>query len=444
MPAHVEETVKKGLQREFKIKVPQQDVQKRLTSRLEYIGRTVKLPGFRPGKVPMPVLEKRFAKEARSEVVDQTVSEAAQKALKDRNLRPATEPQIELISFGEDQDLEFKLAIEVLPEITPGDFSKISLERFTSDVADKSIDEAINKIVKSMREPELVTEPRAAKKGDVLIIDFDGSVDGKSRDGMKGENHRLELGSKSFIDNFEDQLVGTKVGDKKTIKVTFPTDYHAPDLAGKKAEFKVEVKELRAQKPVEINDELAKELGLTDVAALRKQISESIGGDYQRISRAIIKRKLLDKLADMHDFELPPAMVENEFDNIWKQIEEGKKNNQLPPEDMKKSDEQLKKDYRMIAERRLRLGLLLAEVAKRNKIEVESAELRNAMINEARRFPGQEKAVIDYYTQTEGAIERMRAPLHEEKVVDHIISQAKVTERKLPAEELIKMPEEME
>lgn len=441
---HVEETVKKGLKREFKIKVANKDVQKNLDARLEQLGKTVKLPGFRPGKVPMNVLMQRFGSEARGEVLDQTVSQASRKALQERNLRPATEPQIELISFGENEDLEFKLAIEILPDVTPGDFGKIALERVTTDVADKTIEEAIGRIAKSINEPELVTEKRGAKMGDILLIDFDGSVDGEPRPGMKGDNHNLELGSKSFIDDFEEQLVGSKVGDKKTVKVAFPKDYHAPDLAGKKAEFKVNVKELRAPKPVELTDELAKQLGLATLADLKKRVGDDIKADYDRISRAIIKRHLLDKLADMHDFELPPGMVEAEFGGIWKQVEEGKKLGRLPEEEAKKSDEQLKKDYRAIAERRIRLGLLLAEVARQTKIEVSSAELRNAMIAEARRFPGQEKAVIDYYTQNQGAIERLRAPILEEKVIDHILGKAKITERKVSAEELQKMPAEMD
>ncbi len=439
----VQETVKKGLKREFNIKIAQQDIEKFIAAKLQEFGQSAKLPGFRPGKIPLPVLQQRFGASARSEVIDQTVSKATQTALSERNLRPAAEPQVELISFGEGKDLEFKLAVEILPEITPADFGKITLERLTADVADKTIDEAIGRIAKSMREPE-ATEGRAAQMGDTVMLDFDGSVDGKREPGMKAEGHRLELGTKSFIDTFEEQLAGMKAGDKKTVKVTFPEEYHAPNLAGKKAEFAVEIKQVLAAKPVEINDDLAKELGLADVAALRKRVSDDIGADYGRISRAIIKRHLLDKLAEAHDFELPSGMVETEFTGIWSQVEEAKKNSRLPADEAKKSDDQLKTDYRKIAERRIRLGLLLAEVARKAKLEVSSAELRNAMIAEARRFPGQEKAVVDYYTQTEGAIERLRAPLLEEKVVDHILAQAKVTERKISADELTKIPEEMD
>jgi len=440
----IQETVNEGLKREFNIKVAQSDVKKKLIARLEEIGQSVKLPGFRPGKIPLPVLEKRFAAGARSEVIDQTVSEASQKAMKDNNLRPATQPQIELISFAEGQDLEFKLALEIIPEITPGDFGKIPLERITADVEDKTVIEAIERIAKSVRPPQPVTDGRTAKLGDTVVIDFDGSVGGEPQPGMKGENHSLELGSKSFIDTFEDQLIGSKAGDEKTIKVTFPADYHAPNLSGQKAEFKVKVKELRAPQAIELDDALAKELGLESFAELKNRVAADLAADYGRISRAILKRHLLDQLAAMHDFDLPPGMVEAEFTNIWKQVEENKKNGELSTSDAKKTDDELKKEYRAIAERRIRLGLLLTEVARRDKLEVSGAELRNAMIAEARRFPGQEKAVVDYYTKTEGALERLRTPLLEEKVVDHILAKTKITETKIPADELVKMPREMD
>lgn len=442
--AQVKEVSNKGLMRAFTIKVPQDIVEKNLTAKLEEISKTMKMPGFRPGKVPMTVVKQRYGSSARAEIIDQTVSDETEKALTSRNLRPAMQPKIELVTFAEDKDLEFKLEVEVLPEVTPGDFSKIALERLVADVEDKVVSDAITRAAKQMRETEVVTEKRAAKMGDVVVIDFDGSVDGEKRPGMKGENHNLELGSKSFIDNFEDQIVGMKVGDKKTIKVKFPAEYHAADLSGKKAEFEVELKEIRAHKATEMNDELAKELGFESLAKLQERVREDIGSDYNRISRAIIKRQLMDKLADMHKFEIPAGMLDNEFEMIWKQVEASKAKGELSDDDKKKSDDELKKEYRNIAERRIRLGLLLAEVAQKQKIGVEPAEMRNALMAEARRFPGQEKAVIDYYTQTQGAMDRIRAPLLEEKVIDHIIGQAKVTDKKIAADDLIKMPAEMD
>ena len=442
--AQVKEVSTEGLKREFAVTVPLADIEARLTTQLEEIRKTAKHAGFRPGKMPLELVRQLYGESARAEALDRAVSEATEKTLMERKLRPAAQPKIELVSFAKDKDVEFKLAVEILPEVIPADFSKIELERLTAEVEDKTISEAITRVAKSMREPEAVTENRAAQMGDVVVINFDGSVDGKAQPGMKGDGHKLELGTKSFIDTFEEQLVGSKVGDKKTIKVTFPAEYHAAQLAGKAAEFAVEVTELRAHKPIEMNDELAKEIGFPSLSDLQKRVRDDIGGNYANISRAVVKRQLMDKLADAHDFKVPETMLEAEFASIWQQIEEAKNKGEMPDEDKGKSDEELRKEYRSIAERRIRLGLLLAEVAQKQKINVEPAEMRNALMAEARRFPGQEKAVIDYYTQTQGAMERIRAPLLEEKVVDYIVTQAKVTEKKISAEELLKVPQEMD
>ena len=440
--ATVQVLKQEGLKHEFSVTVPQKTVDEQKHLRLVEIGKTAKWPGFRPGKVPMSVVEQRHGETARAEAIDQIISDAAEQALSERKLRPALQPKIELVSFAEGKDVEFKMAVEVLPEVKPSDFTTITLERPIAEVEAAKVDETITGFAKRMREPEIVTEPRAAAMGDVLVIDFDGSVDGEKRDGMKGSDHRLELGSKSFIDTFEEQLVGSKVGDKKTIKVTFPAQYHAADLAGKKAEFAVEIKELRQQKPIELSDELAKELGFPGIDKLRERVSTDIGVSYQNIGRAVIKRQLMDKLAETHTFEVPTGLLDMEFTSIWQQVEEAKKRNDLPEEDKNKSDDELRKDYRNIAERRIRLGLLLAEVATQNKLEVSGDELRNALMTEARRYPGQEQSVFDYYTKTKGAMERLRAPLLEEKVVDFIIGKAKVTEKKMSAEELMLLPEE--
>jgi trigger factor len=440
----VKEISNTGLKHEFAVTLPQADVEGRLTAQLEEIRKTAKHAGFRPGKMPLALVRQLYGDSARSDALDKAISDAVQKTLTDRKLRPAAQPKIELVSFAQDKDVEFKLAVEVLPEVTPGDFSKIQLERPVAEVEGKTVEEAIARVAKSMREPEKVEEARAAKMGDVLVINFDGSVGGERQPGMKGDGHKLELGSKSFIDTFEEQLVGSKVGDKKNIKVIFPAEYHAPNLSGKEAEFAVEVTELRSHKPLEMNDELAKEIGFPSMTDLQKRVRDDIGGNYGNISRAVIKRQLMDKLAEGHSFAVPETMLEAEFNSIWAQIEEAKKNGELPDEDKKKSDDELRKEYRGIAERRIRLGLLLAEVAQKNKINVEPAEMRNALMAEARRFPGQEKAVIDYYTQTQGAMERIRAPLLEEKVVDYIITQAKVTEKKISSEELLKLPQDMD
>ncbi len=442
--AQVQEISTQGLKREYAVTVPQDRIEQGLLAQLEQIGKKAKIPGFRPGKVPLPVLKQHYGANARAEALDAIIDEITQKTLADHKLRPAVQPRVDLVSIAEGKDVEFKLVVEILPDVPPTDFSKVQLEKPVADVEEKAIHEAITRVAKSMREPEAAAADHAAAMGDVVIIDFDGSIDGVSRPGMKASDHRLELGTKSFIDTFEEQLVGSKAGDAKSIKVTFPADYHAAELAGKEAVFAVTVKEIRTQKPVVMDDEMAKEIGFPSIDKLRERVKDDLAANYNRVSRSIIKRRLMDKLAEMLSFDVPPTMLENEFNNIWQQVQADKARGELPNDDKTKSDDDLRKEYRTIAERRIRLGLLLADIALAQKITVEPTELRNALVAEARRFPGQEKAVFDYYTQTEGAIEQIRAPLLEDKVVDYVFSQAKITEKKISVEDLFKQPDEDE
>ncbi len=437
----VKENSHKGLKHEFTITVPLDEIEKNITRRLEEIGKTARIQGFRPGKAPMSILRQRFGESVGDEARNKTITESVTKTLKERDLRPALQPKIDIVSSEEGKDLEFKVTVETLPEIKPMDFAKLSLERPVADVADTMIDETIERLVRSVREPEDVSDARKAQKGDVVVIDYDGSVDGTAYPGMKGENHPLELGSKSFVGTFEEQLVGAQVGDKKDIKVDFPMDYHANHLAGKKAVFKIEVKGHKAHKLVALDDETAKEVGFATLAELRKRIHDDIAANYGRVSRSVLKRGLMDKLAENHNFPVPEGLLDAEFAAIWQQVQKEKEHGHLSDEDMKKSDEELSGEYRDIAARRIRLGLLLAEVAQAHKIEVTQGDMRNAMIAEARRFPGQEKAVVDYYMKTEGALERLRAPILEEKVVDYILAQAKIADKKMSADELMKQQE---
>ncbi|HAX91317.1 MAG TPA: trigger factor [Rhodospirillaceae bacterium] len=440
----VHEDVNKGLKRAFTITVPAAEVEAAVTKRLQEIAKKAKIQGFRPGKAPLELIRQRFGSEATGEVYDRLINENAEAAITERKLRPAAQAKVDGIVAEVGKDLSFKMEMEIIPEIVPMDFAKLSFEKQVADVAPKTIDEAVERVAKSFRQPEAITEKRAAKKGDVTVIDFDGTVDGVAHDGMKSENHTLELGSNSFIDGFEDQIAGMKVGDKKDVKVTFPEAYHAAHLAGKKAVFAVTLKEIRAHKKLEMNDELAKEIGFPSMEKLRERIAGDIGENYSKISRSVLKRELMDELAKKHKFELPSVMVESEFDSIWKQVEADKTAGRLEADDAKKSEKDLKAEYHEIAERRVRLGLLLAQVAETNKIEVAPTELRNAMMAEARRYPGQEKAVVEYFTKTRGAIERLRAPLLEEKVVDFILEKAKITEKKIDSEKLLKLPDEMD
>jgi len=425
----VTETLSDSLKREFTVVIAAKDLGEKLEARLEQIGQEVRLPGFRPGKVPMPILRKRFSQSVMGEVIEQAVRDSSAQALTERGLRPAMQPKIEITAFEEGKDLEYKIAVELLPDIEVGDLSKIELERIRIEVPDGEIDEALERLASAKRETTALETPRPAEKGDVLVIDFMGTVDGEALPGMAGEDHHLELGSNRFVEGFEEQLIGTEAGQERSVTVTFPEQYVNDKLAGREALFEVTVKEVRATVPRAIDDALAKDLGEADLAGLRSKVGEQLQGDYDRLSRTQLKRQLLDALANSYEYDVPPGMVESEFEAIWKQIEEERSHGHNDPEDEGKSDDELKDEYREIAERRVRLGLLLSEVGRLNGIEVNQDELNRALMMEAQNHPGHERKVLEFYQNSPEALANLRAPLFEDKVVDFILDLAKVSER---------------
>lgn len=437
----VTQTATDGLKREFKVIVPAGSIEDKVANRLEDLGRTIRMPGFRPGKVPMTLLRKRYGPSVMGEVLEAAVNDATRQAMTDHNLRPAMQPKIEITSYAEGKDLEFTVALETLPEITPADFSTIELERPVAEVPEEEIDKTLDRLAAGREGSEPAPEGRKAQEGDIAVIDFLGKVDGVAFEGGKGEDYSLKLGSGTFIPGFEQQIVGAGAGDQVTVKVSFPSDYgHAP-LAGKEAEFDVTVKEIRVAVPAAIDDELAKSLGMDDLDALRKAVRDQIERQYASLSRNHLKRRLLDALAERHDFEVPQVMADMEFDAIWKQIEESKEAGKLDPEDQGKSDDDLKAEYRKIAERRVRLGLLLSEVGQKAEITVTQEDLNRAIVAEAGRFPGQEHMVFRYFQENQEAMNSLRAPIFEEKVIDYIIELAKVADRPVSIEELMKEPD---
>lgn len=438
----ITETSAEGLRRDFKVVITAQDIESRVQTRLTEVGKTLKIPGFRPGKVPMPILKQRYGQSVMGEVLEEAVNDGAQRAASDNNLRPALQPKIEVLKFDPGQDLEFAVQIEILPEIEPADLSGVEIEKPVAAVADDAVTESLSRLSKGRRTTEKVEEDRAAVTGDILLIDFDGSVDGEKRPGMKGEDYELELGSGSFIPGFEDQLVGAKAGSDVTVNVTFPEAYHAAELAGKAAVFEVKVKEIRVGKDAEINDDLAKSFGFDDLEALKKAVSERMSDEYGTTSRLRAKRALLDKLAELHSFEVPAGMVEIEFEQIWKRLQEELARGGAEEEG--KDEEALKTEYRDIAVRRVRLGLLLSEIGRRNNITVSRDELNKAMIDEVRRYPGQEQQVFDFFRKNPQAVESLRAPIYEDKVVDFILGTVKVNEVTVSVEDLMRDPDEDE
>lgn len=440
----VTETKNEGLQREFTITLGADEIEEKVTSRIENLKNEVRIPGFRPGKVPTSLIRKRYGQAVMGEVLEAAVTDSSQKALADRELRPAMQPKIEVAEdFEPGKDLAYTLSMEILPEIKPMDFSKLEVERTVAKVEDKEVDEAINRLAEQYRQSEPIKGKRKSKKGDVVVIDFEGKVDDVPFDGGKGEGHHLHLGEGQFIPGFEDQVIGAKAGESVEVKVTFPEEYGATELAGKDAVFSVDVKEIREMVDTPIDDEFAKSLGQEDLAALRKALGDRIAQDYAGITREKVKRDLLDKLEEGHDFELPQGMVDQEFNSIWSQYEEARKNDAEGDEAVEedKTDDELKEDYMKIARRRVMLGLLLTEVGTVNNVEVSADEISRALMQEAQKYPGQEKQVIELYQQNPQAMASLRAPLFEEKVVDFILEMAKVTEKEVSIDELLAPPE---
>ena len=438
----VNETQTDGLKRQFEIVIAAQDIESRVNARLNDLAKKVRLPGFRPGKVPVALMKQRYGASVMGEVLEETVNDSTNQALNDRGLRPALKPKVEIVAFDQGKDLQYKVDVEVLPEVQPMDFAGLALERLTLAPAEEDVEKAVANIAERNKKSQEPETARPAQHGDLVTIDFAGTVEGKELPGLQGEGFRLELGAGQFIPGFEEQLVGAGAGEEREVKVTFPADYPAEDVKGKDAIFKVSIKKIEEQVAREADDAFAKELGLESLEQLRTRVREQLGAEYDNVARANLKRRVLDALAAQHSFGVPVGMVDMEFEAIWQQIEKDKAAGQLDPEDKDKTDEQLKTEYRAIAERRVRLGLLLSEVGRRQNIDVSQDELNQAVMAEVRRFPGQEQKVLEYFRNTPSAVAGVRAPLFEQKVIDWIVSQAKVTERAVSLEEFNKIAED--
>ena len=482
----VTETNAEGLKREFRVVVPAGELEEKVISRLGEIGRTIQLRGFRPGKVPMQILRQRFGNSVRGEVLESTLQDTSADAIREHNLRPALPPKVDVVSFSEGTDLEYTMSLEVLPDIPEPSFADLDIERLIVEVPDEDVDRAIERIAEQQRKTEIAERP--AESGDIIVVDIEGRSGEQEIPGASGKDRQIVLGSGGFIPGFEEQLIGAGAGEHRTVRVTFPEDYGAPDFAGKDAVFEVDVKEVRQRLPLVIDDELGKAVGLESLAELRQEVRQQMQRDYEGASRLRLKRSLLDKLAQNYDFAVPPGMVELEFENIWRQYEAEKAREAQPeavaseaasdageagsaetatgeagvaapaPEPQNEAgvgaaqdgerqagstedEETLKVEYRRIAERRVRLGLLLAEVGRSNNITVTQDELNQAITREARRHPGYERQVLDFYRQNPEAVGNLRAPIFEDKVIDFIVELAKVEERKISPQDLLSLPD---
>ncbi len=431
-----------GLNHEIEVTVTAKDIADRVDTRLAEVAKTVKIPGFRPGKVPLKIMKQKYGKAVMGEVLESAVNETSQAAMKEQNITPALQPKIEVKSFDDGTDLVYIMNVEVLPEIEIKDYKGFKLTKLVAKADDAAIDEALTKIASMRKSSKPIEDERATKSGDIVVIDFKGRTadDNVEHPGMAAQAHHLELGSNSFIPGFEDQLTGKKAGDDVEVKVTFPEEYGAAELAGRDAIFEVKIHEIRECVDPVIDDEFAKELGMDDLKALRKAVEEQTNQEFENHSRLKLKKELLDQLDEMHEFEIPQGMQEMELQNILHQI---KVENQQHGKDSEISDEE-KAELEEIAERRVRLGLVLSEIGKENNIQVTDAELQKAVITEAQKYPGQEKEVFDYFAKNREALESLRAPIYEDKVVDFILELATVEEKEVSAEELTAEEEEKE
>ncbi|MFC0632353.1 trigger factor [Brevundimonas balnearis] len=444
----VVEKSNEGLSRVIAVTIPADELNAKLETRLKEVAPQVRLKGFRPGKVPVSHVKKTFGRDLMGEIVNAELNASSQKALDEAKVRPAAPAEMKMVSdldkvVAGEADLAYEMSLEVMPDFTPVDPKTLKLIRPTYEASDADLDEALKELAGQAKsyEDKGGKAPKAAD-GDQVVIDFVGKIDGEAFEGGSAEDAAVVIGSNTFIPGFEEQLKGVKVGEEKTLEVTFPENYQAAHLAGKAATFDVKVKAVKVAKDAEINDEFATRLGLESLDKLKDLLRQNLNQQYAGAARFKLKRALLDQLDEKHDFPLPPKMVEAEFEGIWRQVEADKAAGRLPEEDAKKSEKKLKEEYRKIAERRVRLGLVLAEIGRANNVGVSDQELNQAIMAEARNYPGQERAVLDFYRQNPGAAAQMRAPIYEEKVCEMIFGMAEVTETPISKEDLLRDEDE--
>ena len=433
----VKQLKSEDLHTELEVTVPLSDIKVHQEKRLQEVGKTVKLPGFRPGKVPMNILIKRYGRAVLGEVLEKVVNETSNKVLADEGIKPAAQPKIEVQDFDEDKDLVYTIEVDVIPDFDVMDTKTISLEKPVAKPSDADLKEAIDKIVSQHQGSQPIEGDRATKKGDIVVMDFHGKTkdDGVEHPGMHAHGHKLELGSGQFIPGFEDQLIGKKAGDKVTVEVTFPEDYQA-DLAGRDAEFAVDIHEIHESVAAEFNDDLAKQMGFEDAKGVEDAVKAQMQKEYDQMSYMRIKRQLLDVLDQNHSFNIPQKMWDSEYENIIKQVEQDQGGS---ADDMEDSD---KEELKEIANRRVRLGLVLSQIGAAANIVVTDQDLQQAVMSEAMKYPGQEKQVFDFYQKNQQVLESLRAPIFEDKVVDMILGQASITDNEIDGETLRKETEE--
>jgi len=422
----VTEILSEGLKREYKVLISADIINKKVGDKLLELSKKAKIDGFRPGKVPLNIMQQRYGESAKAEIVEALIPEQVRKVIEEKKLNPALSPDVELISF--ENDLEFKLSLDVLPEIPEIDFEAIKLEKPTHKVSDDELNELVEKISKMATNYKTVD--RESQNHDQVVIDFIGKIDGTPFDGGQAEGQNLVLGSNSFIEGFEDQLIGKKAGDEVNVNVTFPEEYHAENLKAKPAVFEVKVKEVQEPADVEINDELAKKRGYESLDNMKEQFSGMLQKKYDETTRKIIIKNLFDFVEKEYELELPEKMVEMEFKNIWEQVKNS-------PEFKGKSEEEGREEYQKIAERRVKLGIILAETGKKNEIKIEQADIIEAVTKEVQAMPPEhQQQAFDYYRNNRQALENIKGAVMENKAIDFVLEKISLTEKEVSKDEI--------
>jgi trigger factor len=442
----VTETLSEGLKREFKVVVPASELDAKVNDRLNELKGRVQINGFRPGKVPVSHLKRVYGRSTMAEVIEATVRDANSQIVSERGFKLASDPKVTLPTEQDEiekliagkRDLDYTVAIEIVPPIELANFKSFKLNKITAEVADSEVDAGLAHIAEQNRPYVAKTEGEKAAEKDSVTIAFTGSIDGKPFEGGTGEDVVVQIGSGTFIPGFEEQLIGVGAGEKRVVNAAFPPNYMNAALAGKAAAFDVTVKKIESPTTVTIDDAFAKSLGLESLAKLRDAVKERIERDHAKMTRQKLKRELLDQLDRSHQFEPPPSLVNDEFERVWKSVTSELEAEKRSFADENTTEEKARAEYRTIAERRVRLGLVLAEIGEKNGITVTDDELSRAVVEQAKQFPGQEQRVWDYYRQNPGAVAGLRAPIYEEKVVDFLLELAEVTEKKVAREELFK------
>jgi trigger factor len=430
------ETLNEGLKRAYKITIPAKDIDAKVDGELKKIAPQIRMPGFRPGKVPANLVRKMHGEALQQQALETAVQEGVQKLLGEKKLRPAMQPSVELEESGAGKDAVVKVELETLPDVPAPKIEGLQLERLTVEPSEDAVEEALQRIVQGQKSFDPAPKGHVAKTGDLVIMDFEGKVDGEPFEGGKGEGMSVEIGSGRLIPGFEDQLIGAKANEQRTLNVTFPGDYNVETLKGKAATFDVTVNEVQIARETKADDEFAKAMGLEGIDQLRELLKGQLSQELNGLTRTHMKRKLLDQLAASHDFPVPPSMVEAEFNQIWAQLEH-EASHEADPEAARKEMEAERAEYQAIAERRVRLGLLLSEVGNQNGVEISQQEMNQLIMQAAQQYrPADREKFVQYIRQEPMAAAQLRAPLFEDKVVDFLFSKADISDRTVTREEL--------